>query len=58
MISDVVNAITFNPLVERSNRSRPTILLKGFKRLSPFFSSIEKVRVHTGYTVGTLNLIK
>jgi hypothetical protein len=26
--------------------------------LSPFFSSIEKVRVHTGYTVGTLNLIK
>jgi len=26
--------------------------------LSPFFSSIEKVRVHTRYTVGTLNLIK
>jgi hypothetical protein len=26
--------------------------------LNPFFSSIEKVRVHTRYTVGTLNLIK
>jgi len=41
MIGDAANAITFNPLVERSNRSRPTIHHKGF-RANPFFTPIEK----------------
>ena len=44
----------FNPMVERSNRSRPTIHYKGFKRLNPFFSSSDKDWVHTGYTNGAL----
>jgi len=41
MIGDIIESITFNPLVERSNRSRPTIHHKGF-RANPFFTPIEK----------------
>ena len=45
MINGLNDCKTFNPLVERSNRSRPTIHLKAFKRLRAFFSSSEKVVV-------------
>ena len=51
MIGDAANAITFNPLVERSNRSRPTIYLKAFKRLRAFFSSSEKDWDHVGIMI-------
>ena len=51
MINGLNDCKTFNPLVERSNRSRPTILLKGFKRLGPFFSPIEKYQARTGRVI-------
>ena len=41
MINGLNDCKTFNPLVERSNRSRPTIHHKGF-RANPFFTSEEK----------------
>ena len=40
MINGLNDCKTFNPMVERSNRSRPTIHHKGFRR-KPFFTSIE-----------------
>mgnify|MGYP004005148719 CR=1 len=39
MINGLNDCKTFNPMVERSNRSRPTIFLKGSQRCEPFLLS-------------------
>jgi len=41
----------FNPMVERSNRSRPTIYHKAYRRCKPFLCLIKKVQARTGCVV-------
>jgi len=38
-------------MVERSNRSRPTIYHKGFNRLSPFFMSVKSTMIQAWYDI-------
>ena len=38
-LAQPVEQLTFNQLVERSNRSRPTIFIKGLASAKPFFGS-------------------
>ena len=50
-LAQLVEHRTFNPMVERSNRSRPTIHHKGFNKLSPFFISVKSTLVQVWYTI-------
>ena len=51
-LAQLVEHRTFNPMVERSNRSRPTIYHKGFNKLNPFFISVKYTLVQVWKNIG------
>ena len=53
-LAQLVEHRTFNPMVERSNRSRPTIFHKGLQSRKPFFNSVKSTLVQAWYNIGRI----